>query len=261
MKTENEAYNFSNLYPEVINVNSLNPDLLSIEKTLKHNHRENDLQHFFGYCLIDYSGKQFACIHEHCKDFCSRLNNELLDGNQDFHPLHFHPSDRKIWCELAIPDIRKFMDSIPFEEFPDYRFSFNHRYFHKDGSVSQFLHEGSLAFSEDTGQTVLNLEVFTEIGDIKPDASMVLTILRYSAEMGYQKVFSKVYLENQDVKVSTREIEIIKLCLEGLSSKMIARKLNISVHTVKNHKRNSMEKTHTHTMAELINLCIRSRWI
>jgi DNA-binding NarL/FixJ family response regulator len=103
--------------------------------------------------------------------------------------------------------------------------------------------------------------VFSEIGDLKTDNTIRLTVFRYSSGQGYQKVFSKVYGENSNMLLSQREMEIIRLCLEGLSSKMIADKLNLSIHTVKNHKRNSMEKTLTHNMAELINLCIQRHWL
>jgi DNA-binding CsgD family transcriptional regulator len=261
MKTENEAFNYSIVYHDNYKENSWNSGITYNKNSVSNNQAGSNPLYFFGYCLIDHTGKQFACIHEHCKEYNCCLNNELLKGNPDYHPLHFHPDDRIIWREEALPDIQKFANSIPAEELPYYRFSFNHRYIHKDGNVSQFLHEGTLALSEEACRPVLNLKVFTEIGDIKTDDTMVLTIFRYLPENGYKKVFTKVYGETQNGQLSLREKEIIKLCLDGLSSKMIADKLNLSIHTVKNHKRNSMEKTLTHNIAELISLCIRSRWL
>jgi DNA-binding NarL/FixJ family response regulator len=152
------------------------------------------------------------------------------------------------------------MNTIPEAQLTDYRFSFNHRYIRKDGSISQFLQEGTLSISGDENLPVLNLRVFTEIGDFKTDETMILSIFRYTADQGYQKVYSRIYGNNDSMQLSQREIEIIKLCLEGLSSKMIADRLNLSIHTVKNHKRNCMEKTLTHNITELIHLCIRSHW-
>ena len=261
MKTENEDFDYSIVYHEKYKQNSWNSGITYKKNTVSNNQPESNPLYFFGYCLIDHTGKQFTCIHEHCKEFYCCLNNELLKGNQDYHPLHFHPDDRFMFLEEALPDIQKFANSISAEELPDYRFSFNHRYIHKDGNISQFLHEGTLALSEEACQPVLKLKVFTEIGDIKTDETMVLTLFRYSPEDGYKKVFTKVYGERLNGQLSQREKEIIKLCLKGLSSKMIADKLNLSIHTVKNHKRNSMEKTLTHNIAELIDLCIRSRWL
>ena len=261
MKTENESFNYPIVYDEDYYKNSWDSGTTHDRTAVRNTIPVFNPLYFFGYCLIDHTGRQFTCIHERCNELYCCLNNELLDENQDFHPLHFHPDDRIIWLQEALPDIQQFANSIPAVEIPDYRFSFNHRYIHSDGNVSQFLHEGTLAFSEDACQPVLNLKVFTEIGDIKTDNTMVLTIFRYLPENGYKKVFTKVYGETENGQLSQREKEIIKLCLEGLSSKMIANKLNLSIHTVKNHKRNSMEKTLTHNIAELICLCIRSRWL
>jgi len=153
------------------------------------------------------------------------------------------------------------MDTIPAAGLADYRFSFNHRYIRKDGGIAQFLQEGTLSIAEDKTLPVLNLRVFTEIGDFKTDETMILSIFRYSAEQGYKKVYSKVYGNKDTSQLSLREIEIIKLCFEGLSSKMIADKLSLSIHTVKNHKRNCMEKTLTHNITELIHLCMKSHWL
>jgi len=212
----------------------------------------------FGCCLIDHSGRQFACIHEHChRCFINDLPNE----KQEFHALRFHPEDRKLWCDEVFTDILRLINTIPAEELPDYRLSFNHRFIHKNESISEFLLEGTFSRYENSKSPVLNLKVFSEIGDIKTDDTINLTIFRYSTYQGYQKVFTKVYVKKYNSTLSQRELEIIKLCHEGLSSKMIADKLKLSIHTVKNHKRNCMEKTGTHNISELIHVCIQNRWL
>ena len=185
----------------------------------------------------------------------------MVQDSLDFHALHFHPGDKALLCEKVFADIVRFMEPVRVVEHPDYRFSFNHRYIRKDGSISQFLQEGTFTLTEDQCLPVLNLKVFSEIGDIKTDDTMVLTIYHYIADQGSKKVFSKAYGINTNSILSQRELEIIHLCLEGLSSKMVADKLNISIHTVKNHKRNCMEKTCTRNIAELIHLCLRSHWL
>jgi DNA-binding CsgD family transcriptional regulator len=214
---------------------------------------------FFSSCLVDYSGKQFSCIHDHCNEHNSCFNEDLLAEN--FHELHYHQEDRTLWCDKVFPDILKYIGSESNLETSDYRFIFNHRYVRNDGSISQFMHEGSIAFVNDKCLPVLNLKVFFEIADIKADETIVLTIFRYSVEHGYRKVMTKMYSNALCSVLSLRELEIIKLCHEGLSSKMIADKLKLSIHTVKNHKRNCMEKTLTHNISELIHLCIQKHWL
>ena len=216
---------------------------------------------FFSSCLVDHSGKQFSCVHDHCKEHNLCFNESLLADDFNFHELQFHQGDRMLWCDKVFPDILKFIGSEPNLKPSDYRFIFNHRYIRKDGSISQFMHEGSITFIDDKCLPVLNLKVFFEIADIKSDETIILTIFRYSAEHGYRKVLTKMYSNTNNSILTLRELEIIKLCHQGLSSKMIADKLKLSIHTVKNHKRNCMEKTLTHNISELIHICIQNHWL
>lgn len=235
------------------------PSIFAHERSAKFEERNPQL--LFDCCLIDQVGRQFACIHAHCQAQSNCFKDGQLQSNLDFHELQFHPEDRKLWCEKTFPDILRFLDSEPVVDLPEYRFIFNHRYIHLDGSISQFMHEGTFIFAGDQSLPVLRLKVFSEIADIKADESIILTIFRYSAQQGYQKVFTKVYANTLDSPLSHREMEIVRLCHEGLSSKMIAEKLNLSIHTVKNHKRKSMEKTLTHNITELIHLCLLNHWL
>ena len=260
MKSEIKTQIFQGLTNDGNKYSTGYAEILDQESVLETKFEEKDPQLLFDCCLIDHSGRQFAC-HAHCHAQSSCFKNGLLQDNLDFHELQFHPEDRMLWCEKTLPDILKFIDSEAVMELPDYRFIFNHRYIRTDGSISQFMHEGSLIFANDKCLPVLNLKVFFEIADIKADETIILTIFRYSSNLGYQNVFTKVYSNTLDSPLSQREIEIIRLCHEGLSGKMIAEKLNLSIHTIKNHKRNCMDKTLTHNITELIHLCIKNHWL
>lgn len=242
-------------------VNSTEKETLSEMINLSQQIIENNYLNFFSQCLVDHSGKQFACLHDHCHDLYSCFRQEVLHEYLTFHALRFHPTDRVLWCGQVYPDIINYLESISADDLPDYRISFNHRYISKNEDISQFLHEGTLIYGSKNHEPILNLKVFSEIGDIKSDDSIVLTIFKYSEENGYEKVFNKVYLNKQASILTQRELEIIRFCHEGLSSKLIANKLNLSIHTVKNHKRNIMEKTMTHNITELIHLCIQNHWL
>jgi DNA-binding NarL/FixJ family response regulator len=55
----------------------------------------------------------------------------------------------------------------------------------------------------------------------------------------------------EDVGLTPREREVLRLISDGLSNKKIAARLQISSHTVKSHVRNIMEKLTLHTRLEL----------
>ena len=261
MKDESKYSALDAVYHDVTPISADNSNILSEVEATGHKWHGDLPSDFFSSCVVDYSGKQFSCVHDHCKEHNLCFNENLLADNFNFHELHFHEEDRKLWCDKVFPDILRFIGSEPNVESSDYRFIFNHRYIRKDGSISQFMHEGSIAFVDDKCLPVLNLKVFFEIADIKADETIVVTIFRHSVEHGYRKVLTKMYSNTNNSWLSPRELEIVKLCHEGLSSKMIADKLKLSIHTVKNHKRNCMEKTLTHNISELIHFCIQKHWL
>jgi DNA-binding NarL/FixJ family response regulator len=53
------------------------------------------------------------------------------------------------------------------------------------------------------------------------------------------------------VRMTTRERQVINLIAEGLGNKQIAARLHISIHTVKSHVRNVMEKLALHTRLQI----------
>jgi DNA-binding NarL/FixJ family response regulator len=55
----------------------------------------------------------------------------------------------------------------------------------------------------------------------------------------------------RDVRMTPREREVIDLIAEGMSNKAMAMELDISVHTVKSHLRNIMEKLTLHSRLQL----------
>jgi DNA-binding NarL/FixJ family response regulator len=54
-------------------------------------------------------------------------------------------------------------------------------------------------------------------------------------------------------KISERELEVVKLIAQGLNSEDIAKRLFLSEHTVKTHRKNILEKLNLNNTIELIN--------
>ncbi len=58
-------------------------------------------------------------------------------------------------------------------------------------------------------------------------------------------------------RLTHRECEVLQLVVEGLASKQIAAKLNISVKTVDSHRHQIMERLDLHSVAELTKFAVR----
>lgn len=54
-------------------------------------------------------------------------------------------------------------------------------------------------------------------------------------------------------KISERELDVVRLIAEGLNSEEIAKKLFLSEHTIKTHRKNILEKLNLNNTAELVN--------
>jgi len=61
--------------------------------------------------------------------------------------------------------------------------------------------------------------------------------------------------------LTDREIQVLGLIAQGMSSVRIAQKLEISFETVKVHRRNMLRKVEAQNTFELIRMAIKKRWI
>jgi DNA-binding CsgD family transcriptional regulator len=64
-----------------------------------------------------------------------------------------------------------------------------------------------------------------------------------------------------DAKISKREREVLRLIANGHSSKMVADKLCISIHTAARHRTNLLEKFQAKNTAELVFMASRRYWL
>jgi DNA-binding NarL/FixJ family response regulator len=94
----------------------------------------------------------------------------------------------------------------------------------------------------------------------------------YNGDEFYSPSISKVVMRNfvQNVKgtkagetvnknqLTVREMEILKMYVEGFTNTEIAEKLNLSIYTVKTHKNNIMQKYNFKSTVEMIKFAIKN---
>lgn len=228
-----------------------------LEKILKSFRTEFTDQLPYGSCLIDYSRNKFLQESPNSKDIIGFNLTGLPNGPASL--LRWvHPEDRLIFCQQLFPDIIKFLSGIALQDYERYRFSFSYRLFRLDCNTTHLLQHNTYLEPTPDGKPLLNMLFFSDITDYKTDNRMKLTINYLTSDRGYVPIFKKYYILPQNKLFSERELEILKLSKEGLSGKMIAEKLFISLYTVKNHKRNMMDKSSTNNITELINFTTKN---
>ena len=87
---------------------------------------------------------------------------------------------------------------------------------------------------------------------VKPYTDKQLLI---AVQMAFHRLLQKRQDKQQPrVQLTEREVEIAQLVAEGFSSKQVARKLNISIETVKTHRRRMLQKNNINSFPHLIYL-------
>lgn len=75
------------------------------------------------------------------------------------------------------------------------------------------------------------------------------------------EMFKNFIPEKKDYNLSTREIEILQLLVEGLPKKIIADRLSISYHTVDSHLRKIYEKLKVHSASSAVAKALKENLI
>ena len=66
--------------------------------------------------------------------------------------------------------------------------------------------------------------------------------------------------KEEQTELSTREMDILNLMVEGCDYRQVAEKLNISPHTVRKHIANIYDKLHVCSKVEAVKIAIRKGW-
>ena len=144
--------------------------------------------------------------------------------------------DKKVW---------EFLNTLPEEEKLTYKYIYELRVLERGKYVRMIYQMRILAFKEDN---------FLAMGiiDIAPEQS-ANTSVRFQIKNCLTDEIVPFAIESAaDTLLTSREREVLALAKEGMFSKEISEKLNISIHTVNRHRQNILEKLQVDNMIEAI---------
>ena len=155
-----------------------------------------------------------------------------------------HPDD---WEEVRRIDkkVWEFLNTLPEEEKLAYKYIYELRVLERGKYVRMIYQMRILAFKEDN---------FLAMGiiDIAPEQSANTSVRFQIKNCLTDEVVPFTIESATDVLLTPREREILALAKEGMFSKEISEKLNISIHTVNRHRQNILEKLQVDNMIEAI---------
>lgn len=95
-------------------------------------------------------------------------------------------------------------------------------------------------------------EVIAELCQIKHDGYIIKPFNNNQIIASVKLLVEKYYNNNQTFKLSGKEKEVVQLIINGLSTEEISNQLDISIHTVRTHRKNIYKKLNVHNVISLI---------
>ena len=169
-----------------------------------------------------------------------------------------HPDDLSFVSQAEEMAINYFYTVLGKEKVLEYKVCYNFRSRIADGSYKLFHHQAIVLSVDDEGRFGKSLNVHTNINHITTVNNYTVYLIGIADQTDIIQL--ELNTEKKSTTVSTffsrRESEVINLMSLGFNNSEIAEKLYISMHTVKNHRKNALKKARSKSSSELIAKCI-----
>lgn len=171
---------------------------------------------------------------------------------------YIHPDDIDFVIEAEKATFLK-MQEIGFDHHNLFKTSYCFRMQIATGEYHLFHHQTFHLAKDEQGRVTTALNIHTDINHITNVNNKIVLVSEINRNNGYHQIdLSLRNARSISPQLSKREMQILNLLVQGLSSKQIADKLFISSLTVRTHRRNLLKKTETTSTATLIKRCIES---
>lgn len=190
----------------------------------------------------DFASDNFAHIFGYNPTWIKtiRKQGDLLEER-------IHPDDRAQLIEYQI-EHGQFIYSLPPEERNDYQQIFQIRMLNARQQYINVISRQQVIQKDRNGKAWMIMGVM----DITPDQTPVGKVKRTVVNRKTGEILASVTTPPEK-QLTNREKEILLLIRQGFLSKEIAYKLNLSIYTVNNHRKNILTKLNVDNVIEAIN--------
>jgi DNA-binding CsgD family transcriptional regulator len=193
--------------------------------------------------------------------------NKVLGYQNDISALEFinniHPEDQPYFISFE-KSLNVFFRNLPLDKITKYKIQYDFRIRDINKKYKRILHQMMIIQHDDEKNLLRSLGIHTDISHLKSDGKPKLSYIAMDDGPSYQDInpeetFS-ILLPQQELFTKKEKI-VLKLVIEGKTTKEIAEQLCNSIHTINTHRKNIFQKTETKTVADLVNNCIKNNWI
>ncbi|WP_234110854.1 response regulator transcription factor [Chryseobacterium sp. R2A-55] len=164
-----------------------------------------------------------------------------------------HPDDINFVQEAELMTVEK-MKEIGFEHMMHLKSSYCFRMRMASGAYEMFHHQSIPTVRSEEGEFLEAVNIHTHIHHLAPKNNYHVVVSGIGERNDFHKMQwpPNLELHSKPHGLSRRETEIIALLAKGFNTMQISERLCISIHTVRTHRKNILQKTKCRNSSELI---------
>lgn len=198
--------------------------------------------------VIDYQRKAFEYVSDNSLFLCGHTPQEVTDLGYAFYFRHVSPEDLEMLIKVNETAFN-FFDRTPLHERKNYSISYDFTLIHGPEKIL-VNHKLTPIFTTAQGKIWKALCLVS----LSPNASSGNIILSKAGEDSFWKldITSWEWSKSEKIKLTDRELQILRLHAQGLPISQIADYLFVSVDTVKFHRHKLFEKLQVKNITEAL---------
>lgn len=207
------------------------------------------------FMIQDTVNKSVGHVCDNYKLILGYEKSELLNKGLPFHFSNYHPEDVENW-QKTLNELMVFtMTNVPVEERYECVYTWTYRIKTNKGTFLNIQECLTPIYFDNAGKPLVGFSQSTVIDNVKkqPQIGICKKLnVNFEYETLYYKNYSKSILLD---KLSNRELDIVRLLSQGLSTKEISLRFNISDNTTSTHRKNILSKLEFNSTNEIISYC------
>lgn len=172
---------------------------------------------------------------------------------------NLHPEDLPYYYHYEQSAVR-FFSELPEELRFKYKFSYDYRIKTKQDVFKRVLQQIVPVYYFPEGG-VRTLVIFTDLDHLNITGIPKLSFIGMQGAPSYYNLHLDERFQLYPNLFTKREKETLQYIVEGMNSSEIAQLLNVSIHTVRNHRKNILHKSACKNVNELLVKAVREGWV
>ena len=204
-------------------------------------------------------------LPEQRMEFCSESVTDVFGIKPEEWSVNYllenmHPEDVDPFLQNE-KSLMPVLRSIDPNKLADYKVRYDFRIKDRQGNYKRILHQAITLHNDEEGSIIRTFCVYTDITHLKQEGRMNVSLININGDKSYYDIKPDGSYSLADQALSKRELEIVRFLAEGLKSKEIATTLDISIHTVNNHRKKIIQKYGVNSTSEIIQLGLDQGWL